>query len=218
MRCSHADRNATYAHAFLSSGSFRAVARNSLRCASSPASGISSIILMIVERTRCSASSLGYRILRGEPFSMPHFVDWLAPDNTVNPAAGLCRWVKPARHPPAPAQHSPGRRFGSREHFWPLGPVGNVVALHSTLKIIQFGQSAVAGVDAEFDVPRFEFACLVYGLLAGQVIDRKHVRLFAKFYGITHCPCSMLSAKHTGVLGRQATIVLKIQTDPLPNL
>jgi hypothetical protein len=38
---SHADRNATYAHAFLSLGSFRSVARNSFRCASSPASGIS---------------------------------------------------------------------------------------------------------------------------------------------------------------------------------
>src|SRR4029450_5195775 len=67
---------------------------------------------------------------------------------------------------------------GSRGRFWPLGRVSNVVAvvvLHSTLKIIQFGQSTVAGVDAEFDVSRFEFACLVYGLLAGQVIDRKDV-------------------------------------------
>jgi hypothetical protein len=77
-----------------------------------------------------------------------------------------------------------------RRGFWPLDPVGNVVALHSTLKIIQFGQSAVAGVDAEFDVSRFEFACLVYGLLSGQVIDRKDVRLFVEFYGIIHCPCS----------------------------
>ncbi len=33
-----------------------------------------------------------------------------------------------------------------RRGFWPLDPVGNVVALH---KIIQFGQRAVAGVDAD---------------------------------------------------------------------
>ena len=51
------------------------------------------------------------------------------------------------------ADHAAGR-------FWPLGPLGNVVVLHSTLKTIQFGQSAVAGVDAEFGVPRFEFASL----------------------------------------------------------
>ena len=73
--------------------------------------------------------------------------------------------------------------------FRPFRSGWYVVALQGTLKIIQFGQSAVAGVDAEFDVPRFEFACLVYGLLAGQIIDRKDVRLFAEFYGIAHCPC-----------------------------
>jgi hypothetical protein len=78
----------------------------------------------------------------------------------------------------------------SAGRFWPSGPVGNVVALHGTLKIIQFGQSAVAGIDVEFDIPRFEFARLVYGLPAGQVIDHQDVRLLTEFYGIAHCPCS----------------------------
>ncbi|RWK60906.1 MAG: hypothetical protein EOR78_26025 [Mesorhizobium sp.] len=78
----------------------------------------------------------------------------------------------------------------SAGRFWPLGWLGNVVALHGTLKIIQFGQSAVAGIDVEFDIPRFEFARLVYGLPAGQVIDHQDVRLLTELYGITHCPCS----------------------------
>ena len=82
--------------------------------------------------------------------------------------------------------------------FRPSGPLGNVVALHGTLKIIQFGRCSVAGIDAEFDIPRFEFARLVYGLPAGQVIDHQDVRLLTEFYGITHAPAPMHCPKHIG--------------------
>ena len=114
-------------------------------------------------------------------FEIPFLIEIEALANTI-PGAAITAISQIA------IVHLPGR--GKRSIFWPLISVGNVVALHITLKIIQFGQSAVAGVDAEFDVSRIEFACLVYGLLSGQVIDRKDVRLFAEFYGITHCPCS----------------------------
>ncbi len=59
------------------------------------------------------------------------------------------------------------------------------------------------------DVPRFEFACLVYGLLAGQVIDHKDVRLFAEFYGINHCPSPSTTAsalsRHVALLRNSDT-------------
>ena len=66
----------------------------------------------------------------------------------------------------------------------------HTVVLDSTLKIIQFGQSSVAGIDAKFDASRFEFPGLANDLPAGQVIDHQDVRLLAEFYGITHGHCT----------------------------